>query len=97
MIASFKDQGAEDVYRGRDTAAARKVCPVDLWRIAKRKLDAINQAVDLTDLRRPPSNHLEPLRGNRAGQHSIRVNDKYRVCFVWKADSGHNVEITDYH
>jgi proteic killer suppression protein len=81
VIASFKDEGTEDLFDGRDTKKARKSCPQSLWRVARRKLDQINQAVDLDDLRVPPGNRLEPLGGDREGQHSIRINDQYRVCF----------------
>ncbi|MBV8706004.1 MAG: type II toxin-antitoxin system RelE/ParE family toxin, partial [Acidobacteriaceae bacterium] len=66
-------------------------------RIAKRKLDYLDNAADLNDLRVPPGNHLEALKGDRAGQHSIRVNDQYRICFRWTDEGVYDVEITDYH
>jgi proteic killer suppression protein len=94
---SFRNQGTEDVFDRLDTKAARKVCPPDLVEVARRKLDQINQAVLLGDLRSPPNNHLEMLKGNREGQHSIRINHKYRVCFVWEGDRASEVDITDYH
>ena len=97
MIVSFKDEGTEDVFDGRDTKRARKACPQNLWRVARRKLDQINQAAELIDLRVPPGNRLEPLKGNREGQHSIRINDQYRVCFTWTEDGAEEVEIVDYH
>jgi len=68
-----------------------------LWRVARRKLDQINQAVRLADLAAPPANRLEALRGDRRGQHSIRINDQYRVCFRWTQRGAEDVEITDYH
>lgn len=97
MIVSFKDEGTEDVFDGRDTKKARKACPSDLLKVARRKLDQINQAVRLDDLRAPPSNHLEKLRGDREGQHSIKVNDQWRVCFRWTEAGAEEVEIVDYH
>lgn len=96
-IASFRDKGTEDVFDRQDTKAARKVCPPDLVKVAQRKLDQINQAVSLNDLRSPPNNHLEKLRGDREGQHSIKINDQYRVCFAWTEGRATEVEITDYH
>ncbi len=97
MIASFGDEGTEDVFDGRDTRKARRACPRNLWRVACRKLDQINQAADLEDLRVPPGNRLEPLAGDREGQHSVRINDQYRVCFTWTEQGAEEVEIVDYH
>jgi proteic killer suppression protein len=97
VIASFRDEGTEDIFDGRDTKKARKVCPQNLWRVARRKLDQINQAADLDDLRIPPGNRLEPLTGDRENQHSIRINDQYRVCFTWTEGGAEEVEIVDYH
>ena len=71
--------------------------PSDLARVARRKLRMLDTALRLEDLRTPPGNRLEALSGNRAGQHSIRVNDQWRVCFVWSDGNAHQVEITDYH
>jgi proteic killer suppression protein len=98
-IASFRDQGTEDVFDREDTKAARKTCPVDLWKVARRKLDQINQAQVIGDLRAPPGNRLEDLRGKRKGQHAIRINAQYRVCFFWSEEAGEarEVEIVDYH
>lgn len=81
---------------GRDTKKARKSCPSDVVRTARRKLE-VNQAVTLNDLRLPPSNHLERLKGDREGQHSIKINDQWRVCFRWTDSGAEDVEIVDYH
>lgn len=97
MIFSFRDKGTEDVYNGEDTKAARRSCPRDLWRVASRKLDMIESAAILGDLRVPRNNRLEKMSGNRVGQHSIRINDQYRICFVWGEQGAEDVEITDYH
>lgn len=97
MIVSFADQGTEDVYNGVDSKDARKICPGDIVRIAVRKLTQLNQAVTLEDMRVPPGNRLEKLRADREGQYSIRVNDQYRVCFVWSDSGAEQVQITDYH
>ncbi len=96
-ILSFADEGTEDVFHGRDTQAARKKLPKELWRIAQRKLDMIQAATQLQDLRVPPGNRLKALKGPRKGQYSIRINDKYRICFVWTPKGAKDVEITDYH
>ena len=82
---------------GRETKQARKSCPSDLVRVARRKLDQLNQAVLLGDLRAPPSNRLEKLKGEREGQYSIRINDQWRVCFRWTESGAEDVEIADYH
>ena len=97
MIGSFGDEGTEDVFDGRHTKKARKACPQNLWRVARRKLDQINQAANLDDLRVPPGNRLEALAGDREGQHSIRINNQYRVCFGWAEGVAEEVEIVDYH
>lgn len=93
MIRSFTDKDAEALFGGR---FVRKL-PDDIQRVAQRKLRQIHAAEDLGDLRVPPGNRLEPLKGARAGQHSIRINDQWRVCFVWKDGGAENVEIVDYH
>lgn len=85
------------MFNGRSTAAARRVCPVFLWRVARRKLDQLDSTPRLDDLRVPPGNRLEALSGHRRGQFSIRINDQYRICFEWTADGPRNVEIVDYH
>ncbi len=97
MIRSFGNRGIEDIFDGADTRTARKLCPRDLWQIACRKLDQINRARDLRDLAIPPGNRLESLRGNRAGQHSIRINDQFRIFFRWGKGFADDVEVTDYH
>jgi proteic killer suppression protein len=97
MILSFFDQGTEDVYNRRDTKAARRACPKDIWRVAQRKLDQLNAAISLHSLSLPPNNRLEQLRKERRGQHSIRINDQYRICFVWTDEGPQRVEIADYH
>jgi proteic killer suppression protein len=97
VIVAFRDRATEDIFAGIDSKLARRACPRDAWRVARRKLDQLNAAVALADLRAPPANRLEALRGDRRGQHSIRINDQYRVCFEWTAEGPTNVEITDYH
>jgi proteic killer suppression protein len=97
VIVSFRDTGTEDVFNGRKTRAAVKVCPANLVSVARRKLDQLDSVVRLNELRRPPGNRLEALRGDRQGQHSIRINDQYRVCFIWTDAGPTQVEIVDYH
>jgi len=97
MIQSFKDSGTEDVFNGKNTRAARKTCPESLWRIAARKLDQLDSARALNDLRIPPGNRLEALAGDRKGQHSMRINERYRICFVWAEQGPEQLEIVDYH
>ena len=97
MIQSFRNQGTEDVYDVSDTKAARKTCPRALWSVAARRLTLLDNAEGLQDLRQPPGNRLEALQGARRGQHSIRINDQFRLCFVWTAQGPTQVEIVDYH
>ena len=97
MIVNFADRGSEDVFDGKNTASARKTCPNQLWNVAQRKLDQIDSATKLIDLAIPPGNRLEALSGKRDGQHSIRINDQYRICFIWTKSGPVDVEITDYH
>jgi toxin HigB-1 len=97
MILSFKDKGTEDVFNGENTRLARRTCPESLWRVAARKLDQIDSVLTLHELRVPPGNYLESLSGDRAGQYSIRINDQYRICFIWTDKGPDRVEITDYH
>ena len=92
MIQSFKDAESKKLY---ETGNSRRWASIQS--VALRKLDQIEAAVNLANLRVPPGNCLEPLKGERLGQHSIRINDQYRICFVWKDDGAHEVEITDYH
>ena len=96
MIHSFQDQTASDLFRERDTRAARRI-PPELWRVAKRKLKMLDVAAALSDLAVPPGNRLEPLKGNRAGRYSIRINDQYRLTFIWKQGHAYEVKIEDYH
>jgi toxin HigB-1 len=97
MIRSFRDRGTEDLFHGVNSKAARKVCPGNLVKVAVRKLDMVNAAEALSDLRVPPSNKLEKLTKERLGQHAIRINDQYRVCFIWTEAGAEQVEVTDYH
>ncbi len=83
--------------RHEDTKAARKTCPKDIWPVAQRKLDQLNAAVSLHSFDLPPSNRLEQLGKRRRDQHSIRINDQYRLCFVWTEEGPERVEVTDYH
>jgi toxin HigB-1 len=96
-IVSFKDEGTAAIFDGAASKRARQACPEQLWSVARRKLDLINAATQLGDLRFPPGNRLEPLKGDRAGQHSIRINEKYRACFTWTDAGAVDVEVTDYH
>jgi proteic killer suppression protein len=93
MIRSFADREAEALFSGR---LARRL-PRDIQRAAQRKLRQLHEAEELRDLAAPPGNRLEALRGSRAGQHSIRINDQWRLCFVWKDGGAERVEIVDYH
>jgi proteic killer suppression protein len=97
MILTFADEESEDIFDGRSTKRTRRRLPQDLLDVALRKLDYLNTARDLNDLRIPRGNRLEPLHGNREGQHSIRINDQYRICFVWTPAGPEQVEIVDYH
>ena len=97
MIQSFAAQATEDIFNGRHTKAARRICPQNLWNIAGRKLDQLDSVEALGELRIPPGNCLEQLSGNRQGQFSIRINDRYRVCFRWTEIGPADVEIVDYH
>jgi len=97
MIQSFADLGTRDIYDGNRSKAASRVCPTDLWKVARRKLDQLNWAAELEDLRVPPGNRLEKLRGDRRDQHSIRINDQFRICFRWSPSGPVEVEIVDYH
>lgn len=97
MLCSFKNPGTEDIFNGIDSRAARKTCPQSLWRRAARKLDQLDSVVALDELRIPPGNQLEALKGDRTGQLSIRINNQYRICFYWTERGPDNVEIIDYH
>lgn len=97
MIRSFAEVGSEDIFYGRNTKQARGICPKNLWRITGRKLDQLDSVERLDELRIPPGNRLELLTGEREGHHSIRINDQYRICFLWTEDGPSEVEIVDYH
>ncbi len=92
MIQSFKDGDARELY---ETGSNKRWAGIGS--VARRKLDQLEASINLSDLRVPPGNRLEALKGERIGQHSIRINDQFRICFVWKIDGAHNVEIVDYH
>jgi proteic killer suppression protein len=97
VIRSFADRGTEDVFNGIDSKAARRACPTDLWRVARRKLDQLDATVSLEALRVPPGNRLEALKGDRRGQYSIRINEQWRVCFRWTGEGPEDVSVVDYH
>ena len=97
VIRSFAGGATEDLFNGADTRRARRTCPLTLWPVARRKLDQINRVRELAELRIPPGNHLERLRGDRSGQYSIRINEQYRICFRWEEGYADQVEVTDYH
>jgi len=93
MIKSFKDKETEKLFHGRFSARL----PQAIQRAAAIKLKILNAATVLETLRIPPSNYPEALRGDREGQHSIRINKQWRICFVWQGNDAHDVEIVDYH
>ena len=96
MIRSFGDRATEDLYHARSSARARRF-PVDVRRIALRKLDLLNAAAELRDLREPPGNRLKTLKGDWRGFQSIRVNDQWRIVFRWEDSGAWDVALTDYH
>jgi proteic killer suppression protein len=96
LIASFADAATEALFHGAGGKAIRRI-PADIRSVAERKLDMLNAATELNDLRAPPGNRLEALKGDLKGKHSIRINDQWRVLFRWQAGDAHDVEITDYH
>ena len=96
MIVSFGDKTTEDVFHGQDTKAARRISPV-LWTRVQAKMDMLNASTTLEDLRVPPSNRLEKLRGDLAGFHSIRINNQYRLIFRFHSGAAADVRCTDYH
>jgi len=97
MIVSFKNQATEDIFNGKNTKNARKLCPRSLWKVSTRKLDQLDSVVKFEELKVPPGNRLESLSGDRKEEFSIRINDQYRVCFKWSETGPYNVEITDYY
>lgn len=96
MIFNFSSDTAQDIFDGVASKAARKISPV-LWPVIQRKLDMLNAAEDLGDLKAPPGNRLEALKGGLQGRYSIRVNDQYRIIFEFRDGSGHDVDVVDYH
>lgn len=86
-----------DVFNGESTKAARATCPQSIWKVARRKLDQLHAVEILAHLRIPPGNQLEMLTGDRKGQHSIRINGQFRICFEWTDSGIEQVEIVDYH
>lgn len=93
MIRSFKCKETEKIFQRRFSSKL----PQNMQRVALRKLRMLNRSIKLNDLKVPPGNRLEGLKGERRGQHSIRINDQYRICFVWKNNDAYDVEIVDYH
>ena len=93
MIVSFRSRETETIWRGE---MSRRLSP-EIQQVARRKLRMLNNARSLVDLRVPPANRLEALKGDRKGQHAIRINDQWRICFVWTDAGPANVEIVDYH
>jgi proteic killer suppression protein len=93
MIKNFRSRETEKIWNG----VRSKRLPQDIQQMARRKLRMLNNARSLNDLRVPPANRLEALKGSRSGQHSIRINDQWRICFVWMDGDAVNVEIVDYH
>jgi proteic killer suppression protein len=93
VIKSFKDDETEKIF---NRYYSRRL-PSDIQQVALRKLRMLNNAATLTDLRIPPANRLEKLRGDRKGQHSIRINERWRICFEWRDEDAYEVEIVDYH
>ena len=93
MIRSFKSKVTEAIFNGQ----CPKGFPVQVFPVARRKLEALEAAAQLADLRIPPGNRLEALKRERLGQHSIRVNDQWRICFRWTREGPADVEIVDYH
>ncbi len=96
MIISFGDVATADLYHGRQSKRIRRF-PNTIVRVALRKLDMINAAYRLEDLREPPGNHLEVLKGELEGFHSIRINDQWRIIFRWTGNDASDVMVTDYH
>ena len=93
MITGFRDRETEKIWNG---VISRRF-PQDIQALARRKLRMLNNAHTLEDLRSPPGSRLKALKGRRKGQYSIRINDQWRICFIWSAPNAHDVEITDYH
>ena len=97
MIQAFKNKGTEDIFNGKNSKYARKLCPRSIWKIAARKLDQLDSVKFPDELRISPGNMREALKGMRNGEHSIRINEQYRICFQWSETGPDSVEIADYH
>ncbi len=96
MILNFLDRASEHVFNGTDSKTARTF-PRSIWKAAQRKLDMLNAAHQVQDLKAPPGNRLEMLKGDRKGWYSIRINDQFRIVFLWSDGNAKDVSITDYH
>jgi proteic killer suppression protein len=96
VIQSFADETTADLFRERNTRAARRI-PRQIWRVAQRKLKVLDVAARLEDLMIPAGNRLEQLKGDQVGRHSIRINDQYRVTFRWEQANAYEVRVEDYH
>lgn len=96
MLQSFRDKTTADLFRERNTRAARRI-PRELWRVVQRKLKLLDAAATLDDMLIPAGNRLQALKGEQAGRHSIRVNDQYRVTFRWESGHAYEVSVEDYH
>jgi proteic killer suppression protein len=97
VIRSFAEAATEDLFNGLSSRQARHASPAALWPVVRRKLTQLNRVLYLRELSVPPGNRLERLKGDRAGQHSIRINDQFRVCFQWEDGYADEVEVTGYH
>jgi proteic killer suppression protein len=97
VISSFADKATSDLFSGADTKEARRRLSKELWPVARRKLDWVNEAKDVADLKVPPSNRLKPLSGDMEGKWSIRINAQYRIIFAWSAGNASDVQVIDYH
>src|SRR5690349_13174661 len=96
-IRGYRDRGTRDIAAGVNSKAARRVLPVELHKLAQRTLAFLAAAQSLDDVGGRPGLRLHALRGGRIGEHSIRINDQYRICFVWKSGDADDVQVTDYH
>ena len=96
MIITFLTEATWDIYDDKESKQARRI-PSSIWKVAQRKLDMLNVAYSLNDLKSPPANRLEALKGNLKGKYSIRINDQYRIVFEFRDKNVYEVEITDYH
>jgi len=97
MIKTFGSAGTEDIFDGITSQAARRCCPQSIWPVARRKLDQVNRVREINELKVPPGNRLEHLQGDRKNQYSIRINQQYRICFIWEKGYAYGIEITGYH